>query len=77
MWGVVLTGLPQLLTGLTMVWPIIAGNNRAVLRFLRELHVTFGPYLALFLAVQILTGLGMWLAPKILARQRKVTNPAN
>lgn len=71
MWGAAVFGTPQLITGLMMVWPVLAGGDRAVMRFLREVHVTFAPLFAFFLAVQILTGLLMWLAPKMLAWQRR------
>lgn len=75
MWGLLITGVPQLASGLSMVWPGIVGSNLGLQIILRTIHVALAPYLAVFLLIQMLTGLGMWLAPKMLTRSRKVTNP--
>jgi thiosulfate reductase cytochrome b subunit len=73
MWGVLAT-MPQLISGLSMVWPGILGREVGIYIILRTIHVMLAPYFALFLSIQMLTGVAMWLAPKMLLRARQVTN---
>lgn len=70
MWGVIALGLPQLTTGLLMVFPKVVGQDRLVLRTLLDLHVTVAPWFALFLAFQLVTGFLMWLSPRLVGRSR-------
>lgn len=64
-------GVPQLVTGLIMYWPILVGNGREALVTARVVHSAVAPYFGLFLVVQLLTGLLMWAAPIIIQKLRR------
>lgn len=67
MWGVVVSGTPQLLTGVLMILPL--GLGRSLNNSLLSVHVMVAPWFALLLFAQIMTGLLMWLSPKMIARR--------
>jgi len=69
MWGVATLGTVQLATGTLMIWPKLFGIGRLMQDIILDLHIMIAPYTALCLLVQIVTGLLMWLSPKLMARK--------
>lgn len=73
MWVVILLGSTMMLTGYLMNRQL-AGDTvpaREVMLLVRKTHVTVSMWFLWSLLIQIMTGLGMWLAPKMLSRKRK------
>lgn len=78
MWGVVVLGSWMMVSGFCMHRQLegewLPGWIDTA--FVRTWHNTVSQWFLVVLAAQMATGLIMWLAPKIIARQRqRMTNP--
>lgn len=69
LWFVVILGLVQLVTGLTIKYPDFFSFIDPVAA--RLLHGQTATYFAIFFGIQMLTGLVMYLTPWILKMTRK------
>lgn len=67
MWGALALGIPQIVTGVILTW--FAGSTTSAAAL--TVHAAVAPYFAVFLILQFVSGLGMWSAPKMLAKTRR------